>query len=237
MQKSPFLLQPIGLVHSCFTEKFGIPRQPGLAPHATGEIIIHHEFARIEMFRQLDRFSHIWVSFLFHQAIDEGWKTTVRPPALGGQKRAGIFATRSPHRPNFLGLSCVKLDRISHTNNKLSLHVSGLDILNKSPVVDVKPYISYSDQIHDATGGYPSLSTTNTLTFSPQAIQFCLHYKKKTGRKLKELLTELLSQDLRPASQRGKKKEFGISLWDTNTVFHYTTENEIFIAKCTFHKE
>jgi tRNA-Thr(GGU) m(6)t(6)A37 methyltransferase TsaA len=126
-------LQVIAVIHSCYHEKFGIPRQPGLVDQARDRIEFLPSFDRVEMFRELDNFSHIWVHFLFHDCLHEGWRATVRPPSLGGQRRVGVFASRSPHRPNHLGLSVVKLVEVIYKNNKVSLEVSGGDFLNHTP--------------------------------------------------------------------------------------------------------
>ncbi len=141
----PLEINPIGVVHSCYTEKFGIPRQPGLVDKARATIELFSPYNRAEMVRKLESFSHIWVHFLFHDAVAEGWRPTVRPPGLGGQKRVGVFASRSPHRPNHLGISAVKLIGIKRVGQRLLLEVGGGDFLHGSPVFDLKPYIPYSD--------------------------------------------------------------------------------------------
>ena len=145
---------PIARIHSCFSEKFGIPRQPGLAAKATARMEMLPPYDRSEMVRGLEKFSHIWIHFLFHDAITEGWRPTVRPPWLGGRKRVGVFASRSPHRPNFIGLSVVRLLEIHLEGKRLFLELAGVDFLDQTPVFDIKPYLPYSDRIIEATGGY-----------------------------------------------------------------------------------
>ena len=207
----------IGTIHSCFTEKFGIPRQPGMVKTATARLELLHPFNREEMVRGLEQFSHIWVHFRFHQTVAKGWKPTVRPPWLGGQKRVGIFASRSPHRPNHLGLSAVRLEAIVWETGKLFLELSGVDFLDQTPVYDIKPYIPYSDCIQSAACGYASGEKPAVeVSFSDNAEAFCLAYLEKTGRNLRQLVEEMIRHDPRPASQKGNKSSFGMLLWKVN---------------------
>ena len=135
----------IGKVHSPYKEKFAIPRQPGLVSCSKGVIELIDQANNIDLVRGLEQFSHIWVLFVFHATQQQGWKPLVRPPRLGGNKKMGVLATRSTFRPNPIGMSVVKLDKISASNNKVSIHISGLDLLDQTPVIDIKPYIAYSD--------------------------------------------------------------------------------------------
>lgn len=210
-------IQTIGIIHSCYKEKFGIPRQPGLADKARAYLRLFEPYNRQEMVKELHQFSHIWVQFLFHQTVAEGWKPTVRPPGLGGQQRVGVFASRSPHRPNHIGLSAVRLLSIESSEKHVVLEVTGGDFLDETPVVDIKPYIPYSDSIEDAEGGYSGeFNSSLEVHFSKEAEQFCNLYEKTTARDLRGLLHQVLTGDPRPASQRSKKKVFGIRLWDVN---------------------
>lgn len=211
------MIEPIGIIRSCFTEKFGIPRQPGLVTKARATLHLYPPYARQEMVKELDQFSHLWVQFLFHDAVADGWKPTVRPPGLGGQKRVGVFASRSPHRPNHLGLSAVRLIDISSQSNTLLIEVGGGDFLDNTPLIDIKPYIPYSDCLETARGGYSGGANSPVeVNFSPEAAQFCMRYAEATGRDLSGLITETLAQDPRPASQRAREKSFGFMLWDIN---------------------
>ncbi len=151
-------LNPIGVVHSCFKEKFGTPRQPGLIEYAYGEIEIFAEYAQPEAFAGLEAFSHLWVVFHFHQTAAQGWKPSVRPPRLGGNKKMGVFATRSMFRPNPLGLSVVKFEGISVNKDSVRIAISGQDLIEGTPVMDIKPYIPYVDRIENATAGYADQS-------------------------------------------------------------------------------
>jgi tRNA-Thr(GGU) m(6)t(6)A37 methyltransferase TsaA len=209
---------PIARIHSCFSEKFGIPRQPGLAAKATARMEMLPPYDRSEMVRGLEKFSHIWIHFLFHDAITEGWRPTVRPPWLGGRKRVGVFASRSPHRPNFIGLSVVRLLEIHLEGKRLFLELAGVDFLDQTPVFDIKPYLPYSDRIIEATGGYAvePKGAAAEVEFSDEALAFCLAYRQEKGRDLSGLIREILQQDPRPASQKEDGRNFGMLLWDIN---------------------
>ncbi|WP_136809165.1 tRNA (N6-threonylcarbamoyladenosine(37)-N6)-methyltransferase TrmO [Desulfosediminicola flagellatus] len=210
-------MEPIGEIRSCYTEKFGIPRQPGLVTAAVGQLEFYPPYNREEMFKGLEAFSHIWVIFIFHETINEGWKPTVRPPRLGGQKRVGLFASRSPHRPNHLGMSVVRLEKIRVEKGSVSLELSGVDLLDRTPVVDIKPYVPYSDGPEDATCGYARMPVgQNRVEFSPEVEQFLVYYQQATGRDLRELVLQTLRNDPRPASQRAAGREFGMLLWNVN---------------------
>ncbi len=144
-----FRFAPIGIVRSCFREKFGIPRQPGLAPAARATLELlppHNQPAAV---RGLEDFSHVWLVFVFHGVPASRWQPTVRPPRLGGNRRLGVFATRSPFRPNPIGLSVVALDRIVTGQGRVALHLSGVDVLDGTPVLDIKPYLPYADRVPD----------------------------------------------------------------------------------------
>ena len=147
-------LEPIGTIESCFKEKFGIPRQPGLAPAAQATLVLHPPYSNPGAMAGLEAFSHIWLIYIFH-AIEKGkWKPTVRPPRLGGNKRTGVFATRSNFRPNPLGISAVKLEKIVPDGETIRLELSGVDLLDGTPVLDIKPYIPFADAHPDATSGW-----------------------------------------------------------------------------------
>ena len=212
-----YSIEAIGIVHSCYREKFGIPRQPGLVKSAKGEIELFPPCNREEMFHELEQFSHIWVQFQFNKAVSDGWRPTVRPPWLGGQKRVGVFASRSPHRPNFLGMSVVRHHGLRREKNGLFLDISGMDLLEGTPVFDIKPYVPYSDMLDNASNGFVKFAAEAvTVQFAASAKDMCLQYEEKTGRNLQTLIEEILVQDPRPASQRQKKREYGILLWEVN---------------------
>jgi tRNA (adenine37-N6)-methyltransferase len=212
-----YTMEPIGLIHSCYREKFGIPRQPGLVKSAQGAIEILPPCDREEMFKELNSFSHIWLQFLFHEAVIDGWRATVRPPWLGGQKRVGLFASRSPHRPNFLGLSVVRYNGLRKEKGKLYLDISELDLLDGTPVLDIKPYVPYSDTVDGASSGFVQFAEKrNSIIFTSEAEASCEQYQQVSSRDLKTLIREVLEQDPRPASQRKQQREYGMLLWDMN---------------------
>lgn len=224
-------IDSIGLVHSCFTEKFGIPRQPGLVSSSMAQIELISPYNRKELVAGIEEFSHIWVHFLFHGAMEQGWRESVRPPGLGGKKRIGIFATRSPHRPNHMGISVVRLHGVRSKNGKLFLDVSGIDLLDGTPILDIKPYVTYSDSLPNAQSSYAGTFTCVKVELSENVELFCKKYEEKTQRDLKTLIVEVLSQDPRPASQRGKRDMFGVLLWDINVRFQVLGTEE----ECTFY--
>lgn len=227
-------IQPIGVIRSCFTEKFGIPRQPGMIKSAVAELELYQEFNREEMLRGLEQFSHVWVHFLFHETVSEGWKPTIRPPWLGGKKRVGVFASRSPHRPNHMGLSAVRLNGIIRKGQRYVLELSGVDFLDLTPVLDIKPYVPYSDCLPGASSGYahgrrPSVH----LEFSAESTAFCTAYQQKTGRNLQQLVQEMIENDPRPASQKGNRQKFGMLLWDVNIRWR-VEEGVFFVEFCSY---
>jgi tRNA-Thr(GGU) m(6)t(6)A37 methyltransferase TsaA len=208
--------EPIGVIHSCFKEKFGIPRQPGLAPAAEAQLQLFPPWNRDEAVRGLAGFSHLWVIFLFHAAAAERVRATVRPPRLGGNQRIGVFASRSPFRPNPIGLSAVRLKRIEHTAQGVSLLLSGVDLLDGTPVLDIKPYVPYADAIDEAVGGFANEAPDKTIeiSYSEQA-ENCLRRLPAAERQsLEPLLRQVLQNDPRPAysAARLEPKSFGMRL-------------------------
>lgn len=148
-------LQAIAHVRSCFGGKFGAPRQPGLCPSAWGEIVFEEEFRQAEALRGIEGFSHLWLIFGFHQTAQRGWKPTVRPPRLGGNERVGVFASRSTHRPNGLGLSLVTLEAVDTGGHGVPrLRVGGLDLVEGTPIYDIKPYLPYAEAVVEAEAGF-----------------------------------------------------------------------------------
>jgi tRNA-Thr(GGU) m(6)t(6)A37 methyltransferase TsaA len=223
-------VEHIGVIRSCFTEKFGIPRQPGMVKSALATLELIPPFNREEMVRGLEDFSHIWVHFVFHETVGEGWKNTVRPPWLGGKKRVGVFACRSPHRPNHLGLSVVKLEAVCCDGKGCRLELSGVDFLDQTPVIDIKPYVPYSDCIKTASGGYATGEVPDVeVIFSKQVLGFCEEYKGDTGRNVQRLIEEMIRQDPRPAIQKKEKSGFGMLLWDVN--IRWSVKGGVFLVE------
>ncbi len=200
--KDTFTVEKIAEIRNGFSEKFGIPRQSGLCGSVKAKIVFEPEYRVKEAFRDLEGFSHIWLIWQFSEAVRDEWSPTVRPPRLGGNKRTGVFATRSPFRPNPLGLSCVKLDKIE-MDEKLGpvLHVSGADLLDKTPIYDIKPYIPYADCKPDASDGFTgSVKRILLEVIIPDEI------KKKNDEVFLQNITEIIAQDPRPAYQNDPER-------------------------------
>lgn len=215
-----FTLSTIGIVHSCYKEKFGIPRQPGLVTEATAKIELLPPYNRLDVLDGLDGFSHIWIQFIFHACITENWKAKIRPPRLGGKIKMGIFATRATHRPNPIGLSVVKIGRIYQEKQKIFIDLHGADLLDGTPVLDIKPYLPYADSITDAKSGFaptPSQSPKKPVIFSEQAKTQCEQYQSLHKREISTLIEQIVEQDPRPSYlSEQTHREHGIKLWDIN---------------------
>ncbi len=190
-------IRPIAYIKTDFKEKFGIPRQSGRVPALLGRIVFVPEFRDPEALRGIDSFSHLWLLFDFSEAHREGWSPTVRPPRLGGNKRVGVFASRSPFRPNSIGLSCVKLERVERTKSDGTvIIVSGVDLLDGTPIYDIKPYLPYADAHPDAIGGYGEENRDHRLRVDfPQQLLEILPDDKR------EAAIECLADDPRPSYQ------------------------------------
>lgn len=199
-----FQFSPIAVVRSCFKEKFGIPRQPGLVAEARGVITMLPPNDRETAVRGLDDFSHIWVLFGFHGLSGNRDRSTVRPPRLGGNRRMGVFATRSGFRPNPIGLSVLTLLSVEIDSRGVRLHVGGLDLLDGTPVLDIKPYLPYADCVTEASGGFahPGPPADLPVTFSPEAEAFCRDYTAQHQKPMAALIARLLALDPRPAYAR-----------------------------------
>ena len=222
MTETAFGFTPIGIVHSPFREKFGIPRQPGLVPQIKGQIELLPPFNRSDCVRGLETFSHIWVLFLFHNTATDGWRPTVRPPRLGGKKKVGVFASRSNFRPNPIGQSVVRLERIDAANGKVVLDISGHDLLDQTPVLDIKPYLGYADRIEDSRDGYAQAAPSALeVQFSTEAKAQCDALTASGSDDVAALLHALLVQDPRPAfhKHRNKNKRYGMRLGNLEVFF------------------
>lgn len=217
MAENSFIIRPLGIIKSPFEEKFGIPRQPGIAKSAISELIFHEPYACDEAFRGLEGFSHLWVIFIFNDNKRSEWKPTVRPPRQGGNTRMGVFATRSPYRPNPVGISAVKIEGWKDDGSKKILLVSGGDFLDSTPFIDIKPYLPYTDSIPDAEGGFASEAPDSHIDviFSNEAEKICSGIKWNGKKPFIDFLTEILSQDPRPAfhSARPTKKTYAMKIW------------------------
>ncbi len=196
----------IAHIHTDFPTKFGIPRQSEMIESLKGVIVFEPEYRDVEALRGIEEFSHIWLIWEFSESKRENWSPTVRPPRLGGNTRMGVFATRSPFRPNPIGLSVVKLEKVElHTKEGPVLHVSGIDMMDGTPVYDIKPYIPYTDLQSDATGGFTDAIDKQQLkvVFPEQLLSLITSEKRKT-------LTEVLSLDPRPSYQDDPERIYGL---------------------------
>lgn len=213
-----FSFTSIGVIQSPFSEKFGIPRQPRLTPSITSYIVLNKEHSHPDIVDALELSSHIWVLFVFNECYTKGWKPKVRPPRLGGNQKIGVFASRSPFRPNPIGISAVELANITYSPGKIHIQVKGADLLDGTPVLDIKPYIPYSDNIPEATNTIARSfkPLTQEIFFSSQAQQQCESHLQKTQESLSTLIEQVLRCDPRPAYQHAQEREYGIKLYQYN---------------------
>lgn len=212
-------ISPVGVIRSPYKEKFAVPRQPGLVPSARSELILQGEANAIEAVRGIEQFSHLWLLFLFDQNLEAGWRPTVRPPRLGGNERIGVFASRATFRPNGIGMSAVELLGVRQKGSDVILDLGGVDLVDGTPIIDIKPYIPYSDSLTQARGGFAhDQPDTLAVEFSEQA------ERQLTGKQLarqRAVIEEVLAQDPRPAYKKGKQdeKEYAVHLFDYNVKF------------------
>lgn len=208
-------MKPIAHIRSDFSTKFGIPRQSGLITELKGEIIFEPEYRNPEALRGLDHFSHIWLIWEFSASKRDKWSPTVRPPRLGGNIRMGVFATRSPFRPNPIGLSSVRLEKIEwQTDAGPVLHVTGADLMDGTPILDIKPYIAYSDCHMDATGGF-----TNNVANSRLEVMIPSEWLQMISPSKQQALREVLANDPRPPYQDDSNRIYGLAFAGLNVRF------------------
>ncbi len=215
-----YSIEPIGFIESPYKEKFAVPRQPRLVPAAGARVRLSSAANSPEALRGIEQFSHVWLLFLFDQNLDAGWKPTVRPPRLGGNERIGVFASRSTFRPNGIGMSAVEVKGVSKKGDQLYLELGSVDLVDGTPIVDIKPYIPYSDSISDATGGYAETEPeTSQVCFSAQALTML--QSRKDGLMQQQVIEQVLAQDPRPAYKKNKSddKEYAVYLFDLNVKF------------------
>ncbi len=204
----PISFEPIGTIHSCFREKFGVPRQSLMVDQALGVLKLKPDARYRDALRYLEDFSHVWIIFLFHEHLDSEWRPTITPPRVDAPGKVGVFASRSPHRPNSIGMSAVKLESIQlDAPGGIEIHLSGVDLLEGTPVLDIKPYLPYVDCIPEARGGwtetripkYPvHFSDESLVQINEAASRNASHYRGN----LKRLIEQMLELDPRPTSQR-----------------------------------
>ncbi len=226
-------MKVIAHIKSDFPTKFGIPHQSGRIEELKADIIFEPQYRNHEAFRGLEEYDHIWLIWEFSQAVRKEWSPTVRPPRLGGNVRKGVFATRSPFRPNPIGLSSVKLDGVEFTeNNGPVLHVSGADLMDGTPIYDIKPYLAYVDSHSNAAGGF-----TDRIQDHKLKVDFPEELLQKIPEEKREALMAVLSDDPRPGYQKDPERQYGMSFgkWDihfkVNDEFLQVTDVESISAK------
>jgi len=228
----PIPIEPIGKIHSPYQEKFAVPRQPGLVTAALATIELYSPYNHPDCVRGLAEFSHIWVLFQFHQTQAQGWRPLVRPPRLGGDHKKGVFASRSTFRPNNIGMSVVRVVEVEATSTGSRIHVAGGDWVNGTPVIDIKPYLPYSDSYPDALASYASEAPTTLLTTrfddlaQQQVKQLEAHYPD-----LAILIEQVLNQDPRPAYQRhNSTRIYGVALYNLNVRWRVSGQENVVLS-------
>lgn len=207
----------IARIYTEFDEKFGIPRQSGLVGETVGKIVFEPEYRNPEALRGIDGYSHLWLLWQFSEAVREEWSPTVRPPRLGGNKRMGVFATRSPYRPNPIGLSSVKLIEVKHTENEGTvLLVGGADLLSGTPIYDIKPYLAFTDSHPDAVGGFADAVREYEIE-----VEISDAARQKLDESEEKKLVALLRQDPRPSYKSEDEKIYGMKLGGKEIKFKY----------------
>ena len=208
-------MKTIAVIHSDFREKFGIPRQSGLVPGTRARIVFEPEYRSPDALRGIEGFSHLWLIWAFSKAEREGWSPTVRPPRLGGNARMGVFATRSPFRPNAIGLSCVTLEQVQwHTPEGPVLIVGGADLLDGTPIYDIKPYLPHADCHPEATGGFSTQRADYAL-----CVDFPPALLARIDEAQRETVCALLAQDPRPSYQDDPQRVYGMAYGRWNIRF------------------
>ena len=218
-------VSPVGFVRSCFKEKFAIPRQPQLAPAARGVLELVAPFDQGDAVQGLEQVSHVWLLFLFHMALEDKPRLKVRPPRLGGNQSMGVFATRATHRPNGIGQSVVKLDKVEAGK----LWLSGIDLLDGTPVLDIKPYVPYADVIAGATNGMASAAPALIpVQWQDSALARAHEHALRLDEPLVALIEQCLAQDPRPAYQvPPPERRYGARFWDLDVRWHYPSPGVI----------
>lgn len=216
-------IKPVARIKNGFIEKFGIPRQSGLASSVKSEIIFQKEFNDENIIRDIEQYSHLWLIWGFSENCEK-WSPTVRPPKLGGNKRTGVFATRSPFRPNSLGLTVVKLEEVKNSADGKILVVSGADLMNDTPIFDIKPYLPYVDSIPYATGGFSEEHKDEIFE-----VEISKEIKLDLSAEEEAEIVEILSLNPRPSYQNDEERVYGMSYKNLTIKFRYK-ENKIMVT-------
>ena len=216
-------IKPIAHIRNDYKEKFGIPRQSGLVRAALSQIVFEPEFRDSNAVRGMEGYSHLWLIWHFSENAEAGWSPTVRPPRLGGNVRMGVFATRSPFRPNPIGLSCAEFDRVEQTEEGPVIYVKGADLMDGTPILDIKPYVPYADSHPEALSGFAGDVFEHRMKVDiPDEILEQIPEEKR------EAVFEMLAQDPRPGYQRDPERIYGIEYGDCNIRFR--AEDDIILV-------
>ncbi len=207
-------MEIIARIRNAYDEKFGVPRQSGLAEEVISTIVFEEEFRAPEALRGIEEFSHLWLIWAFDRAERDTWSPTVRPPRLGGNKRVGVFATRSPFRPNAIGLSCVKLVGVEKTADGTVLRVAGADLVNGTPIYDIKPYLPYADCKTDATGGFTDRTEKRRVE-----VEIPEELAGKMDEERLQALKAVLREDPRPAYQEDPERVYAFEFGEKHVEF------------------
>ncbi|WP_312455112.1 tRNA (N6-threonylcarbamoyladenosine(37)-N6)-methyltransferase TrmO [Pseudescherichia sp.] len=222
---STFQFAQIGVIRSPYKEKFAVPRQPGLVKSGGGELHLIAPYNQADAVRGLEAFSHLWLLFIFHQTMEGGWRPTVRPPRLGGNARMGVFATRSTFRPNPIGMSLVELKGIRCQGEQVILDLGSLDLVDGTPVVDIKPYLPFAEALPEAKASYAQQAPQATMPvgFTPELAEHLPQLEKRYPH-LRQFIVEVLAQDPRPAYRQQEEagKEYAVWLLDFNVRWRVT---------------
>ncbi|WP_145573081.1 tRNA (N6-threonylcarbamoyladenosine(37)-N6)-methyltransferase TrmO [Yersinia alsatica] len=216
---SVFSFNQIGVIRSPYKEKFAVPRQPGLIEDGGGELQLLAPYNQPEAVRGLSDFSHLWVMFVFHQTMDGGWRPTVRPPRLGGNARMGVFATRSTFRPNPIGMSLIELKAVHYRGTEVILELGSLDLVDGTPVIDIKPYLPFAESQPLARAGFAQTAPDADMQvcFSITAEQQLAQQQQRYPH-LRRFITQVLAQDPRPAYRKedSESREYAVLLLEFN---------------------
>ncbi len=230
-------LTPIARTRSCFRDKFGVPRQPGLTRHAWADLVICPPFNLEDAFRGLESCSHLWLTFQFHEAVRADWRPLVRPPRLGGNRKMGVFASRSPFRPNSLGLSVVRNQGLIRQDGELILRIRDHDLIDGTPILDIKPYLPFADAIPDARIGWVGETAPHRLPvrFTEEAEAQLADLPAERYPDLRGLIEDVTSYDPRPSFRRGRQNEervYGVHLYDLNVRFRFDLVGVVILSVC-----
>ena len=238
---SLFTFSTIGILRSCYKEKFGVPRQPRLVTEALAELVLSPPYNTVDTLRDIESFSHIWLIFIFNQTQQCEWKPLIRPPRLGGNRRIGVFASRSMFRPNPVGMSAVELLHINHKKDKVSLLLRGCDLVDATPIIDIKPYIPYSDSIPEARAGFATSVPLAKfeVDFTEQAMRQCQQIGAELGQQensagvnLQKMIVQIVQLDPRPSyQQQVSDRVYAMRLYDFDLRWKYKKGDEILVLE------